>query len=271
MKDLIKIVQTLLQTKGLYTGTIDGLVGSKTRVAVNNPAIKALVPNSAGWDADRMIIALAQTILKSAGFYSRPVDGYFGPVTQVSVENYAKVKWTGQPVDDKWRDRIHPQVKPHRNGWPSNNPLDINDFYGTMGKGLVSLELPYPFIYEGNMKRVDHIQCHGKVADSLERILTEVLKIYGMKEIERLKLNLWAGCIANPPRKMRGGSLWSTHSWGISMDFNSRLNQLSWKDGKASMSRPEYVPFWECWELEGWTSLGRRYNYDWMHVQALSS
>ena len=31
---------------------------------------------------------------------------------------------------------------------------------------------------------------------------------------------------------------------------------------------PEYDAWWRCWESEGWVSLGRLRNFDWMHIQA---
>jgi hypothetical protein len=67
---------------------------------------------------------------------------------------------------------------------------------------------------------------------------------------------------------MRGGSSWSVHSFGAAIDFLPDENQLKWGKDKASLARPEYEAFWEIWENEGWMSLGRRKNYDWMHVQA---
>ena len=37
---------------------------------------------------------------------------------------------------------------------------------------------------------------------------------------------------------------------------------------KATFAKPEYERWWQCWEEEGWLSLGRTRNFDWMHVQA---
>jgi hypothetical protein len=34
------------------------------------------------------------------------------------------------------------------------------------------------------------------------------------------------------------------------------------------MAQPEYAPFLDLWEAEGFVSLGRARNFDWMHVQA---
>ena len=69
-------------------------------------------------------------------------------------------------------------------------------------------------------------------------------------------------------RKMRGGSSYSMHSWGIAIDFDPERNQLKWGKDRARLAQPDAVEFWRCWEAEGWVALGRARDYDWMHVQA---
>jgi hypothetical protein len=58
------------------------------------------------------------------------------------------------------------------------------------------------------------------------------------------------------------------HSWGIAIDYDPNRNKLRWGAEKAVFAREEYKPWWEFWEEEGWISLGRSRNFDWMHVQA---
>ena len=100
----------------------------------------------------------------------------------------------------------------------------------------------------------------------MKAVLTKVLELYGIEEIQRLGLDVWSGCVN--VRKMRGGTEWSMHSWGIAVDYDDTNNQLKWGRDKARFARPEYDKWWQCWEKEGWESLGRKKNYDWMHVQA---
>jgi hypothetical protein len=69
---------------------------------------------------------------------------------------------------------------------------------------------------------------------------------------------------------MRGGSRFSMHSWGIAIDFDPERNQLHAHAPEARLSHADAAPFWKAWEAEGWVSLGRAKNYDWMHVQAAS-
>jgi hypothetical protein len=67
---------------------------------------------------------------------------------------------------------------------------------------------------------------------------------------------------------MRGSSRMSTHAWAIAIDWDPDNNQLQWGRDRATLARPEYRDWWEIWEREGWLSLGRVKNYDWMHIQA---
>ncbi len=92
---------------------------------------------------------------------------------------------------------------------------------------------------------------------------------YGEAEIARLRLDVYGGCYN--PRKKRGGSTWSTHAWAVALDFDPANNRLRWGRDKASFARPDYDAWWNIWENEGWVSLGRVKNFDWMHVQAVKS
>jgi hypothetical protein len=53
------------------------------------------------------------------------------------------------------------------------------------------------------------------------------------------------------------------------LDFDPSRNKLKWGRDKANLARPEYDAWWEAWETEGWLSLGRERNFDWMHIQAV--
>ena len=93
-----------------------------------------------------------------------------------------------------------------------------------------------------------------------------MLEEYGEEEIVRLRLDLWGGCLN--VRKMRGGTRYSMHSWGIAVDYDPDRNRLKWGRDRAAFAGPDYDVWWRFWEEEGWVSLGRTRNIDWMHVQA---
>lgn len=141
------------------------------------------------------------------------------------------------------------------------------DFYGPVGENQTSLVLPYPMVLAWDTSvTVKKITCHEKCKDSLNNILTQTLKKYGIEDIKKLRLNLFGGCLN--VRKMRGGSSWSIHSWGAAVDLDPDHNQLKQGKDTASFAKKEYDPFWKIVESEGWVSLGRSKNYDWMHFQA---
>jgi hypothetical protein len=86
--------------------------------------------------------------------------------------------------------------------------------------------------------KVTRIACHEKVAVSLERVLQRVLDHYGAEQIRQLRLERFGGCYN--PRKKRGGTAWSTHAWGIALDFDPERNKLQWGRDRAAFARAEY-------------------------------
>lgn len=63
------------------------------------------------------------------------------------------------------------------------------------------------------------------------------------------------------------------HAFACAIDWNPDENMLRWKANDPpphhpTMSDPDYSKWWELWEAEGWVSLGRSADMDWMHVQA---
>ena len=107
---------------------------------------------------------------------------------------------------------------------------------------------------------------HEKVAPSALRVLERVTQLYSSSERASLGLDMFGGSLN--VRRMRGGTSYSMHSWGIAIDFDPERNALSTKKPQARLSHPDAVPFWVAWESEGWLSLGRSRNFDFMHIQA---
>lgn len=140
-------------------------------------------------------------------------------------------------------------------------------FYGPVGENMTQIQLPYEMYLAWDEKsKVKKISCNIKCSESLHKIFEQTLKTYGLKDIQKLKLNSFGGCVN--VRKMRGGSNWSIHSWGAAVDLDPDRNLLKWGKDKAAFAKKEYDAFWKIVESEGWTSLGRARNYDWMHFQA---
>lgn len=163
------------------------------------------------------------------------------------------------PASPKGPDALEHHVWPRQAGVPG--------FYGEMGKHQVKLALPFPMRLAWQPETIIRsISLHEKVYESAGRVFQAAFKHYGAAEITRLRLDLFGGSLN--VRKMRGSNAWSMHSWGIAIDFDPDRNQLQWGSDRATLAKPEYAAFFDMWESEGWLSLGRARNIDWMHVQA---
>lgn len=260
MNNRAEIIQHILNGAGLYNGKIDGDFGPKSQAALAK--FKGIDPS---WRLDRRMIACLQLTCKNLGIETGIIDGRWGPSTAAAQEQYLYyVAHNAMPAP--WRPEEISTPKP--NVWPRAYSADFNTYYGPTGESnLVRLKFPYEMkLAWAPYSKVTSTRCHKKVADSALRVLTKVLAHYGEDKINELKLNVFGGCYNDRP--IRGGSKKSMHAWGIAFDFDPGRNQLKWGRDKAYFAQPEYNKWWELWEEEGWTSLGRARNFDWMHVQA---
>lgn len=148
--------------------------------------------------------------------------------------------------------------------WPKENYKSMVDYYGPVGENQTSLILPYPMIlaWDKNIT-VKKITCHEKVHDTFKKFFTKIKDHYGLDAIKELRLDIFGGMYN--VRKMRGGTSWSHHSWGVVCDIDPDRNQLKWGRDKAFLARDEYKPFWKIVESEDMTGLGPEQNRDWMH------
>jgi len=140
-------------------------------------------------------------------------------------------------------------------------------YFGGVGTNQTSIEIPFDmFLAWDKSVRVRKITLHQKVAASGLAAFQSIASTYSAKERSDIGINIFGGSLN--VRRMRGGSRYSMHSWGIAIDFDPERNQLHVHKPDARLSHPDAVPFWLAWESQGWLSLGRAKNFDWMHVQA---
>ncbi len=246
-KDQIKFIQTVLK-KNNADLVVDGIVGDATIAA-----IKGISDIPENWTDKRCLVGYIQILAANRGIECGPFDGYWGEKTSAAFNILLSKADNTKKVTSSI--------------WPSSSQEDLIRYYGQVGDNQVRIILPYPHKLAWDTdKTINSYLCHEKVHDSLKRVLTRTLSHYGLDKIEQLHLDLWGGCLN--VRSMRGGSKYSTHSWGIAVDYDPEHNRLKWGRDKALFAKPEYDSWWSFWKEEGWTSLGLTQNRDWMHIQA---
>lgn len=253
-----KELQKELSKLNFYKGPIDGDFGVNSRNSVSE-FTRFYIKESESWGEERKLIAVQQYILgKVYGFPVGTIDGFAGPDTRYALEIY----------QNHLRDLVVEKTTPPTARslvWPRQK--DVPKFFGEMGENLVKLKLPYPMFLSWDRDTVvEEITLHEKVASSAKTAFTEIKKHYGPNNIKKYGFNSFGGSFNI--RRMRGGTSYSMHSWGIAIDFDPVRNGFRMTSDEAFLAKKECVAFWEIWEAQGWTSLGRERNYDWMHVQA---
>jgi hypothetical protein len=211
-----------------------------------------------------------QLFLQSAGYKIPAVDGAFGPQTEretikFQVKNGLKPDGVVGPKTWKFVTNVSSNT-PLSQKWPKQGYTSMCNFYGPVGENMTSLELPYvmKLAWDKNAT-IKKMTCNQKCTKAFYNIFEKTLKHYGESEIKKLGLDLFGGCLN--VRRVRGGSNWSTHSWGCAIDIDPDRNQLRWGRDRAVMAKPVYEPFWKFVEEEGAVSLGRARNYDYQHFQ----
>jgi hypothetical protein len=219
-----------------------------------------------------------QLRLAELGFDPGPADGILGNRTRRAIheaQDWHSITAGSDVVDDiLWPDGViedrqalpPERLVPRSTGpWPHESAVPA--FYGQMGKHLKRLELPYKMRLAWDRDVwISSFSIHEKCHDSAARVFARIAETFDEARRQDLGIDVFSGCLT-APRKKIGGSTWSMHSWAVAIDFDDQRNQLKWGRDQARLGQPDAVPFWKIWEAEGWVSLGRVVNYDWMHVQ----
>lgn len=264
-----RLIQHYLKQQNLYDGDVDGIRGSLTDNAVNSALEGQAAQLPLGWSewsSKRKSIACLQLLCVQNGIDAGIIDGLYGPQTQSASQQLKILTDTGtlpRGFGDIYPIRVNPY------SFPEETTSALNEYYGEPCEvTLEQVACPWELKLDWNLnQRVHHISIHQKLATSLATVLEQAYNHYGLDGIKSLGLDRYGG--SYNCRKKRGSlSAWSTHAWGISIDWFPSRNQLSWDITRASLGHPDADAWWEIWENEGWVSLGRSENRDWMHVQA---
>ncbi|MCW5965205.1 MAG: M15 family metallopeptidase [Bryobacterales bacterium] len=263
-------LQRHLKDLRLFSGSVDGTLNADSFVAIDAFLNFGSVNVPRSWSRARRALAAKQLVCRQNGIDVGAIDGLMGPQTAFAFEVYeARQQGKPEPIVAA-RNRRAPTAPSPAPGamvppWPRQ--AGVEAFYGAIGDNQIGLDLPYPMrIAWDTSKVIRRFPIHEKVHDSAQRCLEQIAKKYNGSARSELGLDLFGGCLN--VRRMRGGSAWSMHSWGIAIDFDPTRNSLHSNRNNARLAQPDCNAFWEIWEAEGWLSLGRARNFDWMHVQA---
>jgi len=264
--------QTVWKKAGFYTGGIDGDIGPKSRMAMQE--IRARHASDFTFKYDRRIktremIACTQVCLNVLGFEAGAVDGLDGHNTREALSGFMYWLVNGE------REVVSRTPSPQR---PSANvdiphQREVAGFYGDPARGeaymrsrLRTIQLPFKMRIDYNLsQRTSRMTVHEKCAPSLYDAMAKVHDEYGINEMRRLGIDRYAGGFNY--RKMRGGSSWSMHAYGCAVDFYARPNGLRMKCPQALFCGREYRRFLDIMEAHNWLPAIRLWGADAMHFQ----
>lgn len=213
-----------------------------------------------------MEIKVIKKTLRGLGLYHGKLDNTLNDKFTLSIKAFQRINpplVVDGIIGPKTLGELSiPNFKP-------DQQTNIEAVYDKINTNQTKVILPYKMklAWDTNIV-INKFTCHRMIVLKLELIFTEILSHYGRKKIQELGLDLFGGCLN--VRKTRGGSSYSTHSWGIAVDLHPAGNRLTWNDGKAVFAKKEYDKFWQIVEDNGGVSLGRVKNYDWMHFQFIN-
>lgn len=295
------LMQLVSRAEGLDPGPVDGIWGPRTAAAAAELAARAALPEPPRpGGAAAPVPARGSGAMAAVAERARPAARLDGMpeagAARATGGDLARVRSGGAPGAAAGpRPRPDPAgvgageagaavprhadpmpARPHLPPgptWPRQDFAAMTAFYGPNGlpggrtPPLVRVPCPWPLRLAWEpATTVRAIAIHERCADSLARVLARVAASYGADRIARLGLDIFGG--SYNPRRMRGGSRWSVHAWGAAIDWDPVRNRLTWGRARAALAHPDLDAWWEIWEAEGWLSLGRARDVDWMHVQA---
>ncbi len=258
-------LQTRLIEWDFHNGPANGVIDAASNHAIdaflNNGRVN--VPKS--WTRARRLLAAKQLVCRRLDIEVGAIDGLYGPQTEYAFAVYQHRYQGGPDTDISEREEPPPPAPHAARQWPRE--AEVEAFFGAKGVNQVMLELPFTMWLSWEPSRaIRRFSVHKKAHDSALRAFQRIAQTYDQTARRHTGIDQFGGCLN--VRRKRGGSQWSMHSWGIAIDFDPVRNPLHGDRRIARLAQPDCEAFWRIWEDEGWVSLGRTRDFDWMHVQA---
>lgn len=218
---------------------------------------------------DRWAAAVIQREAVIHGIHAGKWDAFFGPQTADAADRLIRLRKgvTTQPVRP---DEVEGDVRSKGGStircW-SPSTSDFIGRYGRVGENQALVHSPYMLVLDWDLEEtIWKFSAHESLVKRIESAMAEILAHYGIDAIQKLGLHRFGGCLY--VRNKRGGSTPSVHSWGAAIDWYPSKNQLKQTHRSALFAKEDYQAFLLIWEKYGFMSLGKCFDFDWMHQQA---
>lgn len=136
--------------------------------------------------------------------------------------------------------------------------------YGSVdGVKLEIVQLPFPLIASWDKSlKLTKLRVNADIADDFIAAMLEVLETFGPDGVHAHGIDVTGGCYNK--RKIRGGTRWSSHSWGASIDYNPIGNAMRMNPKQTLFGRfDSWRVFGEIMYKHGFRTLA----HDMMHWQ----
>lgn len=133
---------------------------------------------------------------------------------------------------------------------------------------LTRIMLPFrmKLSWENNVY-INSFLCNYLIHDQLYSVFTTILKEYGPLKISELGIDIYGGCFNY--RKIGTSEKWSMHAWGLAVDLDPIRNSYNMTRETAQFAKKEYDTMINIFYENGFVSLGKELDYDWMHFEAV--
>jgi hypothetical protein len=257
-----KLAQEILNSRVNARLVLDGVFGPRSVAAARQWILWHF---RGGQSAERWVAAVIQKEAIRQGINAGAFDAFWGPQTEDAAYRLRGTAFA-RPDEAAPQDATPAQAAPLpvRCWTPSDAAMTAR--FGAVGSNQVVAALPFPMRLDWDLSAVvGRASMHRLFQGPVTAALEEIRDHYRREEIRLLNIDRFGGILN--VRKKRGGSTWSAHAWGTAIDLWPAANKLAWKKDRAAFAREEYRPMREAFARAGLMSLGRCYDFDWMHWQ----
>lgn len=143
------------------------------------------------------------------------------------------------------------------------DPFEVYGKFEDLKMGIV--ELPFPLRLSWDLKsKITRLNVNSAMAEDFVNALGVIKSEIGLTAIQTCGLDITGGCYNR--RKIRGGTKWSSHSWGTAIDINPVQNAMGKRATQTLFGTDSrYINAAEILYRHGFRTLESD-NMHWQHV-----